>query len=118
MNGTRDPLNPFDGGEVRLFGLFARGEVLSSRASAEYFAELNGVMSAPAVSETQLSDQVRVGRELWRAQSGVEVEHVSIHGGGHVMPQPYWRNPRILGPTPKEPNGPAEIWSFFERQSR
>jgi polyhydroxybutyrate depolymerase len=31
MNGTKDPLNPFDGGEVTLFGLFRRGKVRSSR---------------------------------------------------------------------------------------
>src|ERR1700674_5846284 len=28
----------------------------------------------------------------------------------------YWRAPRILGPTPKEPKGPAVIWAFFKRQ--
>src|SRR5439155_7598 len=35
---------------------------------------------------------------------------------GHGIPQPYWRYPRFLGPAPKEPNGPAVIWAFFERQ--
>jgi polyhydroxybutyrate depolymerase len=117
MNGTRDPLNPFGGGEVRLFGLFARGEVLSSRASSEYFAELNGITSAPTISETQHSDGIRVERQVWRGEGGAEIALVAIDGGGHVMPQPYWRNPRILGRTPREPNGPAEIWSFFERQA-
>ena len=36
--------------------------------------------------------------------------------GGHGMPQPYLRYPRLLGPTLEEPNGPAVIWAFFERQ--
>jgi len=31
------------------------------------------------------------------------------------MPQPYRRHPRLLGPSPKEPNGPEVIWAFFER---
>jgi polyhydroxybutyrate depolymerase len=44
------------------------------------------------------------------------VELVAIHGGGHGLPQPYWRRPRLLGPSPMEPNGPALIWAFFERQ--
>jgi polyhydroxybutyrate depolymerase len=37
MNGTKEPLNPFDGGEVKLFGLFRRGKVRASRESAQYF---------------------------------------------------------------------------------
>ena len=35
---------------------------------------------------------------------------------GHGIPQPYRRGPRLLGPSPKEPNGPEVIWAFFERQ--
>jgi polyhydroxybutyrate depolymerase len=35
MNGTKDPLNPFEGGEVKLFGLFRRGKVRSSRESGQ-----------------------------------------------------------------------------------
>jgi polyhydroxybutyrate depolymerase len=34
------------------------------------------------------------------------------------MPQPYVRHPRLLGPTPSEPNGPELIWDFFARQSK
>jgi polyhydroxybutyrate depolymerase len=42
MNGTEDPIVPFDGGDVSLFGLFVkRGKVLASRASGQYFADLN-----------------------------------------------------------------------------
>lgn len=43
MNGTKDPLNPFDGGDVRFFGLFKRGTVRSSRESGQYFADLNKI---------------------------------------------------------------------------
>lgn len=115
MNGTDDPLNPFDGGEVRLFGLFlARGTVLSSQDSARYFAGLNHIAGPPATRETEVADGVRVEDVLWR--SNVEVELVAIHGGGHGIPQPYRRGPRLLGPTPREPNGPAVIWDFFARQ--
>jgi polyhydroxybutyrate depolymerase len=117
MNGTKDPLNPFDGGEVRLFGLFyRRGKVRSSRDSGQYLADLNHITAAPQVSETEAADGVRVERMLWRNDTHVEVELVAIHGGGHAMPQPYWRYPRLLGPTPRKPDGPAMIWAFFERQ--
>ncbi len=116
MNGTNDPLNPFDGGEVKLFGFIRRGTVLSSRGSAEYFARLNAISGQPVTRDVGVADGVRVEQVLWGRAAKTEVELVAIHGGGHVMPQPYWRAPRLLGPTPKEPNGPAVIWAFFQRQ--
>jgi polyhydroxybutyrate depolymerase len=116
MNGTKDPLNPFDGGEVTLFGFYGRGKVRSSRESGQYFADLNNIAGTPETNGTPVTDGAHVQQVLWRNDSTVEVELVAIHGGGHVIPQPYWRYPRILGPTPREPNGPAMIWAFFERQ--
>ena len=119
MNGTEDPLMPFNGGEVNLFRFFYRnGRVLSSRASAQYFADLNHIAGAPEISQTQVADGIHVEQLLWRNDSNVEVELVAIHGGGHGIPQPYRRGPRLLGPSSREPNGPAVIWSFFERQRR
>jgi len=118
MNGTKDPISPFEGGEVTLFGLLKRGKVRSSRASAQYFADLNDMTGKPETNENQMADWIRVEQVLWRNDTNVEVELVAIHGGGHGMPQPYLRYPRIQGPTAKEPNGPAVIWAFFDRQQR
>jgi polyhydroxybutyrate depolymerase len=117
MNGTEDPLVPFNGGEVNLLGLFYRnGKVLSSRESGQYFADLNHIAGTPETNQTRTAAGVHVERVRWRNGSSVEVELVAIHGGGHGMPQPYRRRPRILGPSSAEPNGPAVIWAFFERQ--
>ncbi|MEQ1707558.1 MAG: PHB depolymerase family esterase [Terricaulis sp.] len=117
MNGTEDPLVPFDGGEVSLLGLFYKnGTVRSSRESGQYFADLNNIAGAPETNETEVTHDVRVERTLWRSDANVEVELVAIHGGGHGMPQPYRRHERLLGPSPKQPNGPEVIWAFFERQ--
>ena len=116
MNGTKDPLNPFDGGDVSFFGLLKRGKVRSSRESAQYFAHLNNISDPPETKESQLKDGVQLQQVFWRKDSKPEVELVAVIGGGHVIPQPYWRAPRLLGPTPKQPNGPMVIWEFFERQ--
>jgi polyhydroxybutyrate depolymerase len=117
MNGTQDPLVPFNGGEVNLLGLFYKGgNVRSSRDSGQYFADLNNIVGAPETNQTPLADKVSVEQMLWRNGSKAEVELVAIHGGGHGLPQPYWRRPRLLGPSPMEPNGPALIWAFFQRQ--
>jgi polyhydroxybutyrate depolymerase len=116
MNGTADPLNPFDGGEVTLYGFIGRGSVRSSRESAAYFATLNAIAAAPQSTTTPVADGFSVVRSLWRNDGPIEVELVAIQGGGHVIPQPVSRYPRILGPTPKEPNGPEVMWDFFTRQ--
>lgn len=112
MNGTKDPLVPYGGGEVSLLGLFYKtGEVLSSPSSAGFLAALNGI-AEPDVGERSSVD---VERRLWRGRTGVDVELVTIVGGGHGMPQGAWRRPRLLGPSPMTPDGPALIWEFFAR---
>lgn len=117
MNGTKDPIVPFEGGEVSLFGLFYRnGNMLSSRESGQFFATLNHISGTPESNEVAVAGGIRVEHVVWRNESKAEVELVAIHGGGHGVPQPYQRRPRILGPSAMEPNGPALIWAFFERQ--
>jgi len=119
MNGTKDPLVPFDGGTVSLLGFsYKYGTVMSSQASAQFFANLNHLVGPPATIETEIADGVRVKQVTWKDDPHVEVELVAIEGGGHGMPQPYRRRPRLLGPSINEPNGPEVIWGFFDRQQK
>lgn len=116
MNGTKDPLVPYAGGESSLFGLFFKAGMLrSSRESADYFAGQNKISLTPAMT-LSINGDAQVGRALWRNDSKLEVELVTIHGGGHGLPQAYWRRPRLLGPSPMAPNGAAIIWDFFDGQ--
>ena len=120
LNGTEDPLVPYAGGEINLLGLFYKGgQVISSVASAQYLADRNAIAGKPQVSQTQTAQGARVEHARWQAADGrTEVELVTLHGAGHGLPQPWARRPRLLGPSPMEPNGPALIWAFFERQSK
>jgi len=120
LNGTEDPVVPYGGGEINLLGLFYKGgQVISSVASAQYFANRNAIAGQPLVSLTQTSQGSRVEHARWRAANGrTQVELVTLHGAGHGLPQPWALRPRLLGPSPTEPNGPALIWAFFERQSK
>jgi hypothetical protein len=61
---TKDPIVPFDGGEVGFFGFLRRGNVRSSRESAQYFADLNHITSTPESSNTDIADGVRIERFL------------------------------------------------------
>ncbi|MFZ6649401.1 alpha/beta hydrolase family esterase [Undibacterium sp. TJN25] len=117
MDGTKDPLVPFKGGEVNLLGMFYKGgNVRSARESAQYFADFNKIAGAPATMQNTVSNGNGVEHLGWHNDGKAEVEFVAIHGGGHGIPQPYWRRPRLLGPSPMEPNGPEMIWAFFARQ--
>lgn len=96
--------------------IYAR--VMSSQDSARFFANLNHLGGTPVTVETHLANGISVNHTTWKNDSSVEVELVAIEGGGHGMPQPYRRHPRLLGPSLNEPNGPEVIWAFFERQRR
>lgn len=113
MNGTKDPLVPFAGGEVNLLGLFYKtGNVRSARDTGQYFADLNNIAGTPVPA----AEGAGVKRSHWRDDGKAEVELLVVEGGGHGMPQPYWRRPRLVGPSPMAPNGPELIWAFFQRQ--
>ncbi|MEJ6000740.1 extracellular catalytic domain type 1 short-chain-length polyhydroxyalkanoate depolymerase [Paucibacter soli] len=118
MNGTKDPLVPYAGGEISLLGLFYKGgPVISSRASAEYFTAWNRLSATPQTHRAELAGGFGLEHQRWRHEGGrKEVELVTIHGGGHGLPQPYSQRPRLLGPSPMEPDGPNMIWNFFARQ--
>jgi polyhydroxybutyrate depolymerase len=117
IHGTKDRLVPFEGGEGSLlFGLLKNPRVLSSHATAQYFADLDVIVGRPATTRSISADGFGIERSIWSNGSGAEVELVAIVGGGHAFPQPYYRARRILGPSPRDPNAAEIIWAFFERQ--
>jgi len=120
MNGTRDPINPYNGGRVTLFGFGDRGTVRSSYASALYFAERAGYVAAEMRRENlwQNGDNPaqRVELDRWQAAERAEVALFAVIGGGHLLPQAGFRAPRLLGPTLSGFDGPQAIWDFFARQ--
>ena len=120
MNGTRDPINPYNGGVVTLFGLGNRGEVRSAYESAAYFAELAGYPHEALLSTTPWQnpdDPAQRARLVqWQGECRPEIALYSLIGGGHLLPQPGFRAPRLLGPTLSGFDGPQAIWDFFARQ--
>ncbi|MEE4145407.1 MAG: PHB depolymerase family esterase [Halieaceae bacterium] len=116
MNGTEDPVNPYEGGLVEIFGNTSRGSVLSSAATAGYWAGLAGYEgegernSWPRLDP---DDTTSVESTDWSGPGRVPVSLVSIHGGGHTVPNPVFSLPRILGPTSHQLDGPEVIWAFF-----
>lgn len=113
VNGTDDPINPYNGGVVTLFGLGNRGTVRSAAETAGYFAGLAGF---PANTATRQEPSPAVRFEQWQAAGKHEVGLYTVVGGGHLIPQAVYRAPRMLGKTVAGFNAPEAIWAFFARQ--
>ena len=117
MNGTADPMNPFGGGDVALYGLIGnRGAVLSTEDSADYFRELAGHTNPPEIEtladlDPDDASTARVTR--WRAAGRKSVALYAIQNGGHNAPSPALQIPRIFGPTNHDISAAGEIWRFF-----
>lgn len=123
FNGTEDPVNPFAGGLVSILGNSSRGEVLSSQATARYWARLAGHDGEPVIEELpdrDPGDGTRVRVERWQAAGHPEIAHYMIEGGGHTLPSRGMRPPLatsiLTGRTSRDIDGAQEAWAFFKRQ--
>ena len=92
MNGTSDPMNPFGGGDVALYGLLGnRGAVLSSEDSVDYWRDLAGYTEAPehvTLPDLDPGDASTVEVTRWRAPDHKTVALYAIQNGGHNAPSP------------------------------
>jgi polyhydroxybutyrate depolymerase len=121
MNGTSDPMNPWTGGDVALYGVWGnRGPVLSAQASIAYFLKLDGLSEPPVT--TQLpdgdpDDGSTAERERWTGGGKRNVTLIKIQGGGHAVPHPAASGWRLLGNTNHDFHAASEIWNFFQEAS-
>lgn len=106
-NGTADPIVPFAGGKVSIFGIINRGFAFSAERTAQHFAERNA-------AEGPIKQIVAPGVERWSWQKDARsyIERYAFVGAGHVVPQPSYRFPRLMGATPSF-NLPQRVIGFF-----
>jgi len=119
MNGTADPFNPWDGGDVVLYGIYGnRGPVLSAQASIDYFLKLDGHAGPPTLTklpDTDPSDGSTAERYRWTAPGKRIVTLIRIQGGGHGVPHPATHGMRLLGHSNRDFRAADEIWDFFQQ---
>ena len=114
LNGTEDPLVPYDGGQITLFRQ-QRDRVLSTDATVRLWRERNGCSRA-AESETidDADDGTSVVKTTWSDCAGGAVVLYRIEGGGHTWPSGGQYLPEALvGRVTREIDGAVEAWSFF-----
>ena len=113
--GTKDPIVPYQGGVISLFGFQPRGTALSVRDTARYFARQNGITTEP-IERTLLSSLnsfMSVTETSYMEVGKPPVTLYTVVNGGHVVPGPNTAFPRLVGPINRDLDAPALIWQFF-----
>jgi len=115
INGTADPVSYYNGG--RRPGS-PNGPALSTKATMEYFAKMNGQTGEPEVTRLphmRNNDPTAVERTAWTAPDKPPVILYTVLGGGHVVPNRYYRYPQVVGRMTDDLDAPAVIWDFFSK---
>ena len=97
IEGSKDPINPYQGGRVTIFGFGDRGTVLSAAGSAEWFAKRFELDSRPSADTQQTIAGFAVQQQDWGIPAHVRL--VTLYGAGHTVAQADYRFWRFLGGT-------------------
>jgi polyhydroxybutyrate depolymerase len=111
INGTHDRLNPYYGGDAEMTS-GAVITMMSATGTAAWLAGAGALRQATQPFTPPAEDGCRVERMHWR-NGERQVALYTVHGGGHTLPQPYVRYPRLLGHTHGGFDGLAAIGSFL-----
>jgi len=88
INGTNDPVNPYQGGEVKIPGVVL-GTVLSTDQTFHYWAELAGYSGEPTkelLPDTDPSDGKTIERYRYQQNGKPEITLLKVIGGKHDYP--------------------------------
>jgi polyhydroxybutyrate depolymerase len=104
VNGTADPLNPYNGGMMQS-GNFIMGNVRSTDRSFQYWASLAGYKGEPTktlIPDNDPTDGKTIERFTYRKKGKPEVVLLKVIGGKHDYPN--------------DIDVHVEAWTFFKRQ--
>ena len=117
IQGTADPLVPFEGGTVAL----ERGEVLSAKGAVADWVAIDGCTS-PSIDGNDpdvADDDTTISHQFYtNCSGGTKVSFYAIHNGGHTWPGGYQYLPEVaIGKTSRDMDASEVIWQFFSDNS-
>jgi len=117
MNGTADPINPYNGGEIKLDGV-SHGSVISTEQTMHYWINLAKCDSIPKefdFPDIDKSDNSTAVEYTYTSRAAnKEVVLVKIINGGHNLPNPtFFLWPKMVGNVNKDINAPKVIFDYF-----
>ncbi len=117
INGTRDPMVPYEGGQVRAFGR-NRGAIWSTGRTVEFWANVNRCSGAPrsaALADRDPSDATITIRHDYQGCRGAPVTLLEVQGGGHTWPGGSQYLPiALIGPVSRDFDASEAILAFFK----
>jgi polyhydroxybutyrate depolymerase len=117
LNGTEDPLVPWEGGYVKALGI-KRGQTWSATRTYEKWIDLDACkvrFDEPEVNKVPDDSTSLVRHRATSCAGGTEVRLDEIRGGGHNWPRgAKYLGVAIVGRITQELDGNTEIWSFFK----
>lgn len=119
INGTEDPLVPYDGGYVTVFRQ-KRGKILSVPETLKTWRQINGCsekISGEKFPDKNKRDRCTAEKTTWQNPDNQHIKTVAIKvlNGGHTWPGSKQYLPRrLVGNTNRDFNGCDEIWDFFK----
>ncbi len=115
MNGTRDLLVPYAGGNVTRVG---RGKVISVDDAMHLWVVRDGVASEPKTGmlpDADPADGCRVSWKKWTGgKNGTEVWLYTEEGGGHTWPGSQNQPRAVVGTVCRDFDASEEAWRFFK----
>ncbi|HEV7378483.1 MAG TPA: PHB depolymerase family esterase [Dyadobacter sp.] len=104
INGTADPVNPYEGGEMKSAGL-TLGNVQSTDQSFKYWAKLAGYKGQPkksTVPDPDTTNQITIDKYTFKEKRKPEVTLLKVNNGKHEFQS--------------DMDFFSAAWDFFKRQ--
>lgn len=120
LQGTADPLTPYDGGAIARGG---RGKIVSTDEAIRLWAGANGISGAPEktrLPDNDTTDNCSVESYLWPSgKNGSAIQLYKQIGAGHTWPGgiPYMPA-RIIGQVCRDFDATEAIWNFFKTHAK
>lgn len=116
VNGTEDPLVPWEGGEVKVFGS-RRGKVWSARATVDRWLELDrcGELRSDAPVDRDADDGTTLLRHFASCAQGTQVVLYEVRGGGHTWPSGRQYLPQLIVGRVTRELDTETIWNFLRQ---
>lgn len=123
INGTDDPMVPWEGGHLRILNSQRYGEVISVPETVSFWAKRDGCAPTPEVSrfpDLDPNDGTTVRREIYSScRENTEVILYAVEGGGHTWPGGYqYASTALVGLTSQDFKAADIIWEFFKRHAK
>lgn len=119
LQGTRDRLVRYDGGEVA----WGRGETISTDDTVELWVEHNGAQETPtsgAIPDRDPNDGCTATWSSWsQGRNGTEVKLYRLEDGGHTWPGgPQYLSNNVIGRVCRDFDATELIWDFFRQHPK